>query len=140
MSFSLNEDVTSKLSALGNKGKIIRNKSLRAGRDLVIEKLEANTPYENQSDRSWKGQREMDKITGHKTTFKHMKDDIVYSGVDQTGAVKIGFGKDTYWRVHFVELGTINQPARPFISDTLSDSRDGYKSLIEKTVREELGI
>lgn len=140
MSFSLNEDITSSLSSLGRKGTTVRNKALRAGRDLVVKRLEENTPYENQSDRSWKAQREMDKRTGHKTTFKHLKDDIVYSGVDQTGAVKIGFGKDTYWRVHFVELGTINQAPKPFISTALQQSEEDYKNTLEKTVRKELGL
>lgn len=140
MSFSLNEDITSSLSSLGRKGTTVRNKALRAGRDLVVKRLEENTPYENQSDRSWKAQREMDKRTGHKTTFKHLKDDIVYSGVDQTGAVKIGFGKDTYWRAHFVELGTINQAPKPFISTALQQSEEDYKNTLEKTVRKELGL
>ena len=54
----------------------------------------------------------MDKKTGKKTTFKHMKDDIQVSGVDQYGHVNVGFGEDTYWRVHFVELGTVNQKYR----------------------------
>lgn len=140
MSFSLNEDITSSLSSLGRKGTTVRNKALRAGRDLVVKRLEENTPYENQSDRSWKAQREMDKRIGHKTTFKHLKDDIVYSGVDQTGAVKIGFGKDTYWRAHFVELGTINQAPKPFISTALQQSEEDYKNTLEKTVRKELGL
>lgn len=140
MSFSLNEDVTSNLSALGQKGTKIRNKALRAGQEVVVHNLEANTPYENQSDRSWKAQREMDKRTGHKTTFKHLKDDIVYSGVNQTGATQVGFGKDTYWRVHFVQLGTINQPPQPFISNTLNQSEEEYKDVVEKVVREELNL
>jgi HK97 gp10 family phage protein len=140
VSFSLDENITSNLSSLGRKGKTIRNKALRAGRDVVVDNLEKNTPYENQSDRSWKAQREMDKRTGHKTTFKHLKDDIVYSNVDTTGAVKVGFGEDTYWRVHFVELGTINQAPKPFISNTLTQSEEAYKNTLEKTVREELGL
>jgi len=140
MSFSLDEDVTSKLASLGNKGNTIRNKSLRAGKEIIVSNLESNTPYEDKSDRSWKGQREMDRIKGHKTVFKHMKDDIVYSGVDQKGGLKVGFGKDTYWRVHFVELGTDNMSANPFIERTLKDSEDEYKSTVENTVREELGM
>ncbi|WP_125711765.1 HK97-gp10 family putative phage morphogenesis protein [Companilactobacillus kedongensis] len=140
MSFNISDDVTSKLSSLGNKGNTIRNKSLRAGRDIVVNNLENNTPYENSSDRSWKGQREMDKVSGHKTVFKHMKDDIVYSGVDSQGAVKVGFGKDTFWRVHFVELGTIHQAANPFIESTLKDSESEYKQVIEETARNELGL
>jgi len=140
MSFSLDEDVTSNLSSLGQKGKLIRNKALRNGREVVVQNLEQNTPYENQSDRSWKAQREMDKRTGHKTTFKHLKDDIVYSGVNQTGAIQVGFGKDTYWRAHFVELGTINQAPQPFISNTLNQSEGEYKDALEKTIREELGL
>lgn len=140
MSFSIDDNVTSKLAGMSNKGNSIRNKALRAGKDIVVDNLEANTPYENSSDRSWKGQREMDKIKGHKTIFKHMRDDIVYSGVDQKGGLKVGFGKDTYWRVHFVELGTMNISANPFIERTLKSSESAYKSVVEDTVRKELDL
>ena len=140
MSFSIDDNITSKLACLSNKGNSIRNKALRAGKDIVVDNLEANTPYENSSDRSWKGQREMDKIKGHKTIFNHMKDDIVYSGVNQKGGLKVGFGKDTYWRVHFVELGTMNMSANPFIERTLKSSESAYKSAVEDTVRKELDL
>ncbi|RHW46084.1 head-tail adaptor protein [Bombilactobacillus bombi] len=140
MSYSIDENVTEALQSLGNKSKRITNKALRAGRDYVAEQLQANTPYENRSDRSWKAQREQDKINHTHTTFKHLRDDIVYSGIDQFGHVKIGFGKDTYWRAHFVELGTIYQPARPFISTTIDSTREGYKDIITNELRKGLGL
>lgn len=113
---------------------------MRAGRDYIVEKLQANTPYENRSDRSWKAQREQDRLHNTHTQFKHLRDDIVYSGVDQFGHIKIGFGKDTYWRAHFVELGTIYQPARPFISTTIDETREGYQEVVANELRKELGL
>lgn len=140
MSYSINENVTEAIQALGSRSKRVTNKSLRAGRDYIVEQLQANTPYENRSDRSWKAQREQDRLYHTHTQFKHLRDDIVYSGVDQFGHIKIGFGKDTYWRAHFVELGTIYQPARPFIATTIDETREGYQEVVANELRKELGL
>ena len=69
-----------------------------------------------------------------------MKDDIQVSGVDQYGHVNVGFGEDTYWRVHFVELGTVNQKANPFIERAIDSSREEYESKISSVIRSELGL
>lgn len=140
MSYSINENITEAIQALGSRSKRVTNKGLRAGRDYIVEQLQANTPYENRSDRSWKAQREQDRLHNTHTQFKHLRDDIVYSGVDQFGHIKIGFGKDTYWRAHFVELGTIYQPARPFISTTIDETREGYQEVVANELRKELGL
>ena len=82
----------------------------------------------------------MDKKTGKKTTFKHMKDDIQLSGIDQYGHVNVGFGEDTYWRVHFIELGTVNQKPNPFIERTVEETKDDYLDKMSSIIRSELGL
>lgn len=139
-SFSIDENITVELKKLGEKGSRISRKAVRKAIPIFEEALKKNTPYENVSDRSWKAQRQMDKKTGKKTTFKHMKDDIQVSGVDQYGHVNVGFGEDTYWRVHFVELGTVNQKANPFIERAIDSSREEYESKISSVIRSELGL
>ncbi|MYU49174.1 head-tail adaptor protein [Lactobacillus salivarius] len=140
MSFTIDDNITVELQKIGNKAKRITNKAVRESAPIFAEELKAQTPYENVSDRSWKAQRKMDKITGKKSTFKHMKDDIQVSGVDQFGHVNVGFGEDTYWRVHFVELGTVNQKANPFIERAINASREEYESKISSVIRSELGL
>ena len=140
MSFTIDDNITVELQKIGNKAKRITNKAVRESVPIFSEELKAQTPYENVSDRSWKAQRKMDKITGKKSTFKHMKDDIQVSGVDQFGHVNVGFGEDTYWRVHFVELGTVNQKANPFIERAIDASREEYESKISSVIRSELGL
>lgn len=140
MSFTIDDNITVELQKIGNKAKRITNKAVRESAPIFAEELKSQTPYENVSDRSWKAQRKMDKITGKKSTFKHMKDDIQVSGVDQFGHVNVGFGEDTYWRVHFVELGTVNQKANPFIERAIDASREEYESKISSVIRSELGL
>ena len=140
MSFSIDDNITVELQKLGNKAKRISNKAVRESAPIFTEELKAQTPYENVSDRSWKAQRRMDKKTGKKTTFKHMKDDIQVSGVDQYGHVNVGFGEDTYWRVHFVELGTVNQKANPFIERAIEAGTGPYTESVSNIIRSELGL
>lgn len=140
MSFSIDDNITSELQKLGNKAKRISNKAVRESAPIFAEELKAQTPYENVSDRSWKAQRQMDKKTGKKTTFKHMKDDIQVSGIDQYGHVNVGFGEDTYWRVHFIELGTVNQKPNPFIERTVEETKDDYLNKMSSIIRSELGL
>lgn len=140
MSFSIDDNITSELQKLGNKAKRISNKAVKESAPIFAEELKAKTPYENVSDRSWKAQRQMDKKTGKKTTFKHMKDDIQLSGIDQYGHVNVGFGEDTYWRVHFIELGTVNQKPNPFIERTVEETKDDYLNKMSSIIRSELGL
>lgn len=138
--FSIDDDITAALQSLGAKTELAQRRAIRAARPLVTESLEKKTPYEDKSDRSWKAQREYDKQHSTKSTFKHMRDDIIYSGVDQLGHINIGWGKDTYWRVHFVELGTLNQPARPFISSAMRSVQESYLAMVQTTLRKELRL
>lgn len=138
--FDIDENITAALQEFGVKAKRIQNKALRGAAPTVASAIEAKAPYETTSDRSWKAQREMDKLKGKKTEFKHLKDDVVVSGIDQFGHINIGFGKDTYWRVHFVELGTVNFPAKPFISPAMEDSKESFMQTLQNNLREGLNL
>ncbi len=139
-SFKIDENITVKLQELGNKANRITRKAVRESAPGFAEILKANTPYESIADRSWKAQRRMDRLTGKKSKFKHMRDDVQFSGVTQTGQVNVGFGKDTYWRVHFVELGTVNQKANPFIERAIEAGTGPYTESVSNIIRSELGL
>lgn len=138
--FDIDESITAALQEFGVKAKRIQNKALRGAAPIVASAIEAKAPYETTSDRSWKAQREMDKLKGKKTEFKHLKDDVVVSGIDQFGHINIGFGSDNYWRVHFVELGTVNFPAKPFISPAMEDSKESFMQTLQNNLREGLNL
>ncbi|MFR0570500.1 HK97-gp10 family putative phage morphogenesis protein [Ligilactobacillus salivarius] len=139
-SFSIDENITVELKKLGEKGSRISRKAVRKAIPIFEEALKKNTPYETVSDRSWKAQRRMDEKTGKKSEFKHMRDDIQLSGIDQYGHVNVGFGEDTYWRVHFIELGTVNQKPNPFIERTVQETKDDYLNKMSSIIRSELGL
>lgn len=139
-SFSIDENITVELKKLGEKGSRISRKAVRKAIPIFEEALKKNTPYETVSDRSWKAQRQMDEKTGKKSEFKHMRDDIQLSGIDQYGHVNVGFGEDTYWRVHFIELGTVNQKPNPFIERTVEETKDDYLDKMSSIIRSELGL
>lgn len=140
MSFEIDDDITAALQAIGVKAQSAENKAVRKTAPVVAGAIQAATPYENKSDRSWKAQREMDKKSGKKSVFKHMRDGVVYSGIDAFGHINIGWDKDTYWRVHFVELGTVNQRANPFISRGIAAVTDTYQTMIANELRGELKL
>ncbi|GKT04463.1 HK97-gp10 family putative phage morphogenesis protein [Furfurilactobacillus entadae] len=140
MSFEIDDNIMVALQDVGVKYDLIERKAVKAASIPVADGLQSRTPYESTSDRSWKAQRDYDKATGHKTKFKHMRDDVVVSGFDQFGHINIGWGKDTYWRVHFVELGTVNMPANPFISAAIAELQDAYVGTLEAELRKGLKL
>ncbi|WP_167815248.1 HK97-gp10 family putative phage morphogenesis protein [Sporolactobacillus shoreae] len=85
----------------------VERKVVRSEGALIAEALEKNTPWEDESKyRSWNEQFKLETEKGkeHKA-FKHLKEDVVIQ-MGQDDKVTIGYGKDTYWRAHFVENGT----------------------------------
>jgi HK97 gp10 family phage protein len=131
-------DQNLKKLALANEK--VRFTAEKAAAFFVAEALQHNTPYEGKnSTRSWHAQRQMDKKYGKKTTFKHLRDDVTI-GKDQDGTYLVGFGHDTYWRAHFVELGTANQPTNPFIEKTMNETAEGTRLIMEAVIRKGLGL
>ncbi|MGG4040667.1 HK97-gp10 family putative phage morphogenesis protein [Bacillus smithii] len=111
------------LKQLAGKEKRVRNKALKKAGEAIAEKLRENTPVDQ---------------TDHNQ--KHMKDDIVVSGVDQYGEIKIGYGQETAWRVHFVEMGTIKQRPQHFIERTEQEMQEEVMKIVEEELRKGLGL
>lgn len=111
------------LKNMGSQEKKVRNKALKKAGNELASRLRDNTP-----------------IDPRDSNKKHMKDDIVVSDVDQYGEVTIGFGKETYWRAHFVELGTIKQRPQHFIENTEQEMRDKVMEIIREELARGLGL
>lgn len=111
------------LRNMGSQEKKVRNKALKKAGNEIASRLRDNTP-----------------IDPRDSNKKHMKDDIVVSGVDQYGEVTVGFGKETYWRARFVELGTIKQRPQHFIENTEQEMRDKVMEIIREELARGLGL
>lgn len=113
-------------------------KASKVGAEIVAAKLKENTPFEDKSDRKWKQQREVEHEHGTSREFKHMRDDIVISRADDLGEYSVHFGKDTAWRTHFVNDGTINQRAQHFAEKTVTETKEEVRSEMQTIVDKEL--
>lgn len=85
----------------------LENSSLRQGGEMFAE-----------------AQRE--RVISSDINHLHIKDNIKVSGVRRADGLKyvvIGQGKETSWRVHFVEFGTKKTPARPFIYPSFHENK-----------------
>ena len=108
---------------MAGKEKRVRNSALKKAGEAVADRLRENTP--------------IDQTDGNE---KHMKDDIVISNVDQYGEIQIGYGDETYWRVHFTEMGTIKQRPQHFIERTEQEMQEEVMRIIEEELRKGLGL
>lgn len=111
------------LKQMAGKEKRVRNSALKKAGEAVADRLRENTP--------------IDQTDGNE---KHMKDDIVISNVDQYGEIQIGYGDETYWRVHFTEMGTIKQRPQHFIERTEQEMQEEVMRIIEEELRKGLGL
>lgn len=131
-------DQNLKKLALANEK--VRFTAEKAAALFVAEALQHNTPYEDEnSTRSWHAQRQMDKKNGTTTAFKHLREDVTV-GKGKDGTYSVGFGHDTYWRAHFVELGTANQRANPFIEKTMDETVEGVRLIMETAIKKGLDL
>lgn len=116
-----------KLAATKSK---IRNSGLKKAAEVLAERLKENTPKSAE-------RRNKD---GEVIDHKHMKDDIAVSSVDRGGEIIIGFGKSTYWRVHFIETGTIKIRPKAFIQRTEEEMKQEVMDIMVEEFRRGLGL
>ncbi len=122
MGVTINTDsIDIALKQLAGKQKKIRNKALKVASEAFAKKLKENTPYYNDDT-------------------VHMRDDIKISKIDANGEIFIGYGKETAWRVHFVEIGTIKQKPQVFMQRTEREMKNTIKNIIEKEIKKGLGL
>ena len=117
-------ELQKKIEALGKQGKRIENRAIRAGAEIVAERMRQEVPVSN-----------IDHV--------HIRDDIKISGVRRSGGIphiSVGPGEETAWRAHFLEFGTVKMTPRPFISKAGELSRDKALEAIKQELRKGLGL
>lgn len=71
----------------------------------------------------------------------HIKDDIQISEIKGEGKgkyIEIGPGKETSWRSHFLEFGTVKMSANPFVEPAYLNTKRKNMELIKKRIMEAL--
>lgn len=109
-------------NAIADVNGVIKRKAGKVAGAELAERLSDNTPRQDDNKRrSWKAQRQMDEKNGTVTNFSHLGDDVTVGPVNELGEVEVGYGKDTYWRAHFVNFGTAYQGGQHFIERTVDE-------------------
>lgn len=83
-----------------------------------------------------------EKVAVSSVEHVHIKDDIVVSNVRRDGGqrfVLVGPGKKTGWRAHFLEYGTKNTPAQPFIYPAFHENKARLSQVIAIAMRKGMG-
>lgn len=129
--YTLPEELLRKLSTVGNKMDEISEHVLKAGGEVVIEKVKSNLS----SVLSGESTGELERSLG-------------LSGVrvDKNGDanIKIGFaeprsdGKSNAMIANVLEYGRHNQPARPFLKPAKTQSKNNCIEVMTETLKEEL--
>lgn len=129
--YTLPEDLLKKLSRLGSKMDEVSERVLKAGGEVVLEKVKSNL----ESVLSGKSSGELASSLG-------------LSGVrlDRNGNanVKVGFseprkdGTSNAMIANILEYGKHNQPARPFLKPAKTQSKKQCIEIMTKTLEEEI--
>lgn len=114
------ENLLNELDKLGQKGSRIENKALKEAGNIVKESIIKEVPVR----------------TGK------LKENITVSNVKSKDGVKkveVGPGKDEYYAA-FLEFGTTNMNANPFISRGYENSKEEAKKVIVEEIKKGLGL
>lgn len=75
---------------------------------------------------------------------EHLQDDVVVTGFKGTNegvfSKDIGFGKETGWRAHFPDEGTVFQKRQEFKEKTINEMTPVARKIYAKRVKEGLGL
>jgi len=104
-------------------GNIRRKAGKEAGKE-VAEILDKNTPWSSIN----------------RSSHKHLRDTVTVGPVAEDGKVRIGYGKDNYWRVHFPNMGTSYQNGQHFVEKTTKETTPTAMFNYSRILREELGL
>ncbi|MGE6895766.1 HK97-gp10 family putative phage morphogenesis protein [Priestia flexa] len=118
MSFKGMEGLTKQLKELEQLGDRILQKALKAGAEVLREEIKKRAP-----------RSDMNK--------EHLADNIIISKVIQ-GHIDIGPDAKKAFYARFVEFGTVNMPAQPFIEPAFLAVKDKIQAVMAEVVQEEL--
>ena len=114
------ENLLNELDKLGQKGSRIENTALKEAGNIVKESIVKEVPVR----------------TGK------LKENITVSNVKSKDGVKkveVGPGKDEYYAA-FLEFGTTNMDANPFISRGYENSKEEAEKVIVEEIKKGLGL
>lgn len=114
------ENLLNEIDKLGQKGSRIENTALKEAGNIVKESIAKEVPVR----------------TGK------LKENITVSNVKSKDGVKkveVGPGKDEYYAA-FLEFGTTNMDANPFISRGYENSKEEAEKVIVEEIKKGLGL
>lgn len=114
------ENLLNEIDKLGQKGSRIENTALKEAGNIVKESIVKEVPVR----------------TGK------LKENITVSNVKSKDGVKkveVGPGKDEYYAA-FLEFGTTNMDANPFISRGYENSKEEAEKVIVEEIKKGLGL
>lgn len=108
-----------------------------------IEKLEAKATLEGAKVVKTAVEERLNNIKSdiEKEGYTHMADDVKISGyknVDGEGQRVVKGGKKTGYKWKFLELGTTKMSPKPFVTQSIQESKEDVKKAIENEVRKVL--
>lgn len=69
----------------------------------------------------------------------HLENSITMSNF-KDDQILVGFNKETAWRVHFIEYGTIKQKPNGFIERTIQSSQKDILEIMQNEIKKGLGL
>lgn len=114
-------DIAKELKRLARMFPDLSQEALELASKELAEALELRTPY----DPSKSG--------------VHAKDNVVI-GKYENEQIIVGYSKLVSWRMHFVEYGTVKQPAQGFVATTEAQMQQRVFEIVQRHIIEGLGL
>lgn len=111
---------------LANETNVFKKAQLKAGQYLA-EKLENKTPEFVYAD------------IDAKSSIK-LKDNVRYQVIKEDSELRVGYGKETYWRAHFANIGTDTQQGSHFIEQTIAEEGQNTMNIIIQETKKGLKL
>ncbi|MES1038952.1 HK97-gp10 family putative phage morphogenesis protein [Peribacillus simplex] len=118
------DEIRKRITELGRKGARIQNAAIKQGGKIL-----ADTMYKE--------------VSVSDINHTHIRDDIVVSEVKRIKGiphVQVGPSKETAWRAHFLEIGTIHMPPNPFMLRSVRLSKENVQAKLKSELKRGLGL
>src|SRR5690625_4405491 len=112
------DEVQSKINSLGRKGKLMENKAIRNGANVLLDRMKSDVPVSTK-----------DQV--------HIRDDLRVTNVTRKEGyptVNVGPSKVTAWRAKFLVYGTVKMSP----DDFMTRASDATRGEVQQTIRDEI--
>lgn len=118
------DKIRKRINELGRKGSRIQNAAIKQGGQIL-----ADTMYKE--------------VSVSDINHTHIRDDIVVSEVKRIKGiphVQVGPSKETAWRAHFLEFGTVYMPPNPFMLRSVRLSKESVQAKLRSELKRGLEL